>query len=193
MNRLKYLLLPAAICCLFLLSCNHRKERPQSSSSQKKQQEKSRPAGESVPQTEITVLKGKAADQAHAMMDVDYHFSNLWFAGKAHNWPLARFYWGETRSHLRWAVRIIPVRKDKSGKEVKLKNILDSIENSQLKQLSKAIETKDEQAFETAYRQTIQGCYSCHIASDKPYLRPHIPQRPAGSIINFDPNAKWPM
>ena len=38
------------------------------------------------------------------MADVGDHFTNLWFAGKAENWPLADFYLGETKSHLRWAV-----------------------------------------------------------------------------------------
>ena len=35
------------------------------------------------------------------MMDVDYHFANLWFAGQSKNWPLAQFYLNETRAHLR--------------------------------------------------------------------------------------------
>ena len=29
-------------------------------------------------------------DQSHAMKDVAYHFTNLWFAGQKQNWPLAR-------------------------------------------------------------------------------------------------------
>ena len=57
---------------------------------------------------EIEAIKGKLPDQAHAMQDVGYHFSNLWFAGKQKHWELANFYWAETRSHLHWAVRIIP-------------------------------------------------------------------------------------
>jgi hypothetical protein len=31
---------------------------------------------------EIERLKSIAPDQSHAMKDVDYHFTNLWFAGK---------------------------------------------------------------------------------------------------------------
>src|SRR5262245_18114100 len=53
---------------------------------------------------DVERLKQIVPDQAHAMSDVDYHFSNLWFAGKAKNWPLAEFYWKESLSHLRWAV-----------------------------------------------------------------------------------------
>src|SRR6266542_1859369 len=33
--------------------------------------------------------------------------------------------------------------------------------------------------FTRAYRLTLEGCYSCHKASDKPYLRPRIPEQPA--------------
>src|SRR5438477_13058917 len=54
----------------------------------------------------IEQLKGKVPDQSHAMKDVGYHFANLWFAGQKKNWPLAKFYLDETRSHLKWAVRI---------------------------------------------------------------------------------------
>ena len=70
---------------------------------------------------------------------MDYHFTNLWFAANQSNWPLAQFYFNETRSHLRWAVRIIPVRKDNAGKEVKLQDILQSLENAPLKQLEEAV------------------------------------------------------
>ena len=73
-------------------------------------------------------------DQSHAMKDVGYHFSNLWFAGQKQNWPLAKFYLDETRSHLRWAVRIIPVRKTKAG-DLDLKGILDAVDNTLLAQI----------------------------------------------------------
>ena len=76
-------------------------------------------------QRDVETLKGKAPDQAHAMKDVDHHFTNPWFAAGAENWPLAEFYWKETVSHMRWAVRIIPVRKDSAGREIKLKEIFD--------------------------------------------------------------------
>ena len=32
-----------------------------------------------------------------------------------------------------------------------------------------------------------------HKASAKPYLRPMIPTTPPQTIINYDPNAKWPL
>ena len=143
-------------------------------------------------QGEIEKLKGKTPGQAHAMMDVDYHFTNLWFAARSKNWPLADFYWKETQSHMRWAVRIIPVRKDSSGREIKLAEILQSIEQSPLMQVGATIDKQDLVEFETTYRHTLEGCYACHKAADKPYLRPQVPTRVATTIINFDPQADWP-
>jgi hypothetical protein len=143
-------------------------------------------------QAEIERLKQIVPDQAHAMHDVDYHFTNLWFAANQSNWPLAQFYFNETRSHLRWAVRIIPIRKDNAGKEVKLQDILQAMENSPLKQLEESITAKDREKFVAAYEFTLTTCYSCHKAADKPYLRPRIPDHPASAMMNFDPNAAWP-
>src|SRR5258705_8532994 len=75
---------------------------------------------------EVARLKGMVTDQSHVMADVSNHYCNLWFAGQAENWPLAQFYCDETRSHLKWAVRVIPGRKDRDGREVELRAILDA-------------------------------------------------------------------
>jgi hypothetical protein len=141
---------------------------------------------------EVEAIKGKLPDQSHVMQDVSYHFSNLWFAGKHENWDLANFYWSETRSHLHWAVRIIPVRKDNAGLEVKLVEILEGMENGPLKQLGEAIVSHDHSAFEMTYRTTMETCYGCHKAADKPFLRLQIPTQPESPIINFDAKADLP-
>ena len=141
----------------------------------------------------VKALENLIPDQAHIMADVADHFTKLWFAGKSENWPLADFYLGETRSHLNWAVRRIPVRKDNAGHDVKLAEILQAFENGPLKPLKGAIDGQDRLAFESAYKQTLTGCYACHKASDKPYLRPRVPTESASSIINFDPRASWPL
>jgi hypothetical protein len=136
---------------------------------------------------EIEQLKGKLPGQAHAMMDVSYHYGNLWFAAHRGNWPLAQFYFNETRSHLRWAVRIIPVRKDNQGREVKLADILASIENRPLKDLEAAIKSEDREKFVAAYQFTLEGCYACHKAADKPYLTLRISDHPPEAMIDFSP------
>jgi hypothetical protein len=141
---------------------------------------------------EIEAIKGKLPDQAHAMQDVGYHFANLWFAGQQEHWDLANFYWLETRSHLRWAVRIIPLRKDNAGNDVDVQDILIGFENGPLKALQDAITVKDKALFEKRYRSALENCYSCHKTSDKPFIRPQMPSQPDSHLINFNPSADWP-
>ncbi|MGE3243677.1 MAG: hypothetical protein AB7G28_20025 [Pirellulales bacterium] len=141
---------------------------------------------------EIATIQGKLPSQSHTMQDVSYHFANLWFAGQHENWPLAEFYWEETLSHMHWAVRVIPVRKDTKGHDVELAPILEGFENGPFRHLHVAIAAKDKAEFEHQYRTSLEICYGCHKAADKPYLRPQIPERPESPIINFDPNATWP-
>jgi len=137
-------------------------------------------------------LSERLPDQSHAMEDASYHFENLWFAGNKQNWPLASYYLRKTQAYLDLAVRIKPVRKTEAGAEVNLKGIWDAVNNSFLKEVGEAIENKDTAKFKTAYHETLQGCYACHTACEKSYLRVQIPSAPSVTIINFDPNAAGP-
>jgi cytochrome c553 len=141
---------------------------------------------------DVERLKQVMPDQSHAMADVGYHYANLWFAARARNWPLAEFYAGEVRSHLRWAVRIIPVRKDAAGHDVDVKSIYDAIETSSLKDVQDAVKAKDAARFETTYRTMLGSCISCHEASGKPFIRPHVPDAADAPILDFAPAAGAP-
>jgi hypothetical protein len=136
---------------------------------------------------EIAELRGQIPSQSHAMMDVDYQFTNLWFAVRHGNWPLANFYLNETRSHLNWTVRLRPVRKLSNGADLPLAPILKSVEQNGLAHIKAALDAKDRKAFSSAYRQTIEECYQCHQAAEKPFLRPHIPDGPATRIVDMQP------
>ena len=72
-----------------------------------------------------------------------------------------------------------------------MRGILEAVDNTLLSEIQKAIEKQDVKKFGDTYKQAIEG-YSCHKASEKPYLRPQIPEQPETRIINFDPEAKWP-
>jgi len=141
--------------------------------------------------TELEQLRGRLPDQAHVMMDVGYHFTNLWFAAQAQNWPLAKFYLDETRSHLRWAVRVIPVRRTSAG-ELDLRVVLDGLDRTVFTDLQKTIDGQDSRGFPEMYRRSLVGCYACHQAAEKPYLRPRIPEQPEVRILHFDPAATGP-
>src|SRR6266446_7421841 len=101
-------------------------------------------------------ISGMLPDQSHAMADVGYHFANLWFAADKENWPLAKYYLEETRSHLNWAVRLHPVRTTKAGSQVDLKGILQAIDNSFLSEIDSAITNKDASKLKIAYQQTLE-------------------------------------
>src|SRR5258706_15535205 len=111
-------------------------------------------------QADIAHLKEVVPSQSHSMTDVAYQFSCLWFAGKENNWPLAAFFLNEARQHIRWTIRIRPIRKDLQGNDVDLKGIYDSIDNSIIARLQQTIEKKDGAQFATAYKETLVQCYS---------------------------------
>ena len=142
---------------------------------------------------DVARLKANAPSQSHTMSDVGYHWSNLWFAGEKKNWPLAQFYFDETRQHILWTIRLRPVRKGPDGNDVNLVPIFEGIDTSAFKMMADAIAQKDPKTFATAYRTTLEACYGCHKAAGKPYLRPAIPTAPAQTIVNFDPAATWPQ
>jgi len=164
---------------------------PLGSQANAQQKTPAKPSGVGDGQLDARTLSEHLPDQSHVMADVGYHFANLWFAADKQNWPLANYYLSETRSHLKWAVRLHPVRQTKAG-DVDLKGILDAIDNSFLTEVGKALENKDTTSFTNAYRQTLVGCYACHTACEKPFLRPQVPSGPGGTILNFDPAATWP-
>ena len=139
-------------------------------------------------QTDLRSINDRLPDQAHAMADVGYHFANLWFAADKQNWPLANYYLGETRSHLKWAVGIHPVRKTSTGAEVNLNGILDAVDGGLLAEVGRAITNKDIVRFKIAYQQSLLGCYACHTACEKPFLRPQVPSVVGAPIIGFDSN-----
>jgi hypothetical protein len=182
--------LVAGLTLPFVLRCLPERSSPQTHAGT------SNPSGSadlSGLQADVASLKGQIHDQSHAMVDVGYHFTNLWFAAQKKNWALASFYIDETSSHLAWAVRMKPIRKDSLDHDVNLPGILEAVDNSLLAELKKAIQAKDSAKFAVDYRRTLEGCYSCHKASDKPYLRPQVPEGSGAQIINFDPDAAWPQ
>jgi hypothetical protein len=138
---------------------------------------------------DVARLKEMATDQSHVMSDVGYHYSNLWFAGQNENWPLAQFYFDEAHSHMRWAVRVIPIRKDNAGREVDLRAILQALEQTSLKDVDAAIKAKDKTKFTQTYKVQLETCMACHRAASKEYLRLQVPQQPDAHIIDFAPPA----
>jgi hypothetical protein len=134
-------------------------------------------------------LRSLIPSQSHAMMDVAYHFTNLWFAGQHQNWPLAQFYFNEARNHILWAIRLVPVRKT-SGGELHLQEMFDAFDTTLLTDVKNQIAAKNRTQFAVAYRAALNGCNACHMAAEKPYLHIVVPDKPEAHIVDFAPSAE---
>jgi len=141
---------------------------------------------------DVERLNNITPNLSHVMADVSFQYANLWFAGQKKNWPLAKFYYNETRGRIRWMLRINPNAKTPQGEVVDLQGIFDGIDNSTLAGLKAAIDKNDSASFNAAYKLMLESCYACHKSAGRPYLRPMVPTSPPQTILNYDPDAKWP-
>ena len=141
---------------------------------------------------DVAKLKSITPSNSHIMEDVSFHYTNLWFAGQKKNWPLAMFYYNESRNHIKWLITKSPTTKTPEGEVVNLQGIFDGIDTSSLATLKKSIEDKNPEEFNSAYKLMIEACYSCHKSAGRPYLRPMIPTVAPQSIINYNTDASWP-
>jgi len=143
-------------------------------------------------QAEIERLKTLVPSYSHPMQDVAINWASVWFAAQKKNWPLARYFYNEARSHIAWTVRINPnARVD--GEIVDLKSIYDAIDTSSLMDVRTAIDKQNPAQFVAAYKTMLESCYSCHKAAGKPMIRPQVPTSAALSVVNYDPAATWPQ
>jgi hypothetical protein len=140
--------------------------------------------------TDTAFLKSVVPTQSHSMIDVAYHWSNLWFAADKKNWPLARYFFGEARQSMRWTILLRPVRQLPDGKTVDVKGIFTAVDMSAFAAVQLALEDEDHTAFVTSYKSALDACYSCHTASALPYLHPVIPTTPPSTVLSFDPVTK---
>jgi hypothetical protein len=143
---------------------------------------------------EVERLKSIAPTQSHVMSDVAIQYASLWFAAQKGNWPLATYYFNETRVRMQWAVRINPTPRIAGSTEtVDLKGIFDGVDTGALAPLKQAIDKHSGAQFEAAYKVALESCYACHKAIGRPYLRPMVPLTMPQPIINPDPAAQWPQ
>ena len=145
---------------------------------------------------EVAALKQLIPTNSTIMMDVQWHWTNLWFAGKKRNWPLAQYYFNESRGHIQWLVRKNPTIRNNAEqppKDVDLVGIFDGIDTSSLAMVKDAIEKKDGPTFDKNYKLMLESCYACHKAVGRPYIRPQMPTAQVQSIVNMDLTAAWPQ
>jgi hypothetical protein len=151
------------------------------------------PTMESLP-SEVAQIKALLPSNSHIMMDVQFHWTELYFAAQKKNWGIAQFMYNEARGHIQWLIRKSPITRNvEDGKDVDIKGIFDGIDTSSLAAVKTAIEKKNLVEFNSAYKTMTESCYACHKSVGRGYLRPQIPTARAESVLNLDPNATWPQ
>ena len=97
------------------------------------------PTMEQLPQ-EVATLRQLIPTNSTIMMDVQWHWTNLWWAGKRRNWPLAQYYFNEARGHIQQLVRKNPmIRNQVDGTDVELQGVFDGIDTSSLQMVKDAM------------------------------------------------------
>lgn len=135
---------------------------------------------------DVAHLKQISPTQGHTMLDVGYHWTNLWFAVQKGNWPLATYSFNEARQAVRWTVLVRPVRQIPAGGTFDVKKAFDVIDPTAFAAVQLAVEDQDAVLFADAYKKALTACHSCHTQAGLPQLRPVIPTVPATSILSFE-------
>ena len=148
---------------------------PEISAQQRESRRPPLPTMEQLP-AEVAQLRALLPSNSHIMMDVQFHWTNLWWAGKKKNWQLAQYYFNESRGHIQWLIRKSPtIRNQAEGKDVDIAGIFDGIDTSSLAAVKTAIDAKDSAQFASSYKTMLESCYACHKSVGRPYIRPMIP------------------
>lgn len=114
------------------------------------------------------------------MSGIQVHFAKLRFAGTAGNWDLARFELDEIEEGLRTVAALRPAENG-----VDLVGLVDAFEQTQLAELTEAIEASDPGRFDRAYLEAMAMCNSCHERTGRPFLVITAPSAPPV------PNQRW--
>jgi hypothetical protein len=105
---------------------------------------------------------------ARIMPEISIRIWKLYYAGKAHNWPLARF-------QLKEAINLMEVGAFVRPKyEVNMAKFIDEDTGP----VSKAIEAADWDAFDKAFGDMVDKANAYHDEYDKPFIRWRIPDHP---------------
>jgi hypothetical protein len=107
------------------------------------------------------------------MIEYANRYSDIYYAAKAGNWPLAAYQLKEMREIQEVGETTRP------GRAAGLK----AFEQSFLDPLDKTIVSRDFQSFETAFKAGIQGCDGCHAALGFPYIKYELPSSPPSPLV----------
>lgn len=107
-----------------------------------------------------------------AMWEVDYRFSELYWAGQDMNWEYAAHQIHELEETIEKGL------ERRSERAASAQQFM----NSAIPDLEKAIETRDPEIFERRFMVMLNTCNSCHALEDMPFLTVKVPVIRGSSI-----------
>ena len=114
------------------------------------------------------------------MLEIQLHFSKLYFAGEARNWDLATY----ERNQIEEAVEKVAVLRPTEN-NVKLDDIITTFKQTPLAAVKDAIDVKDRNLFRQSYNDSLAMCNACHQATGRPFIAIVTPTNPPVS------NQRW--
>lgn len=111
------------------------------------------------------------------MSGVQVHHAKLWFAGKARNWPLAKFELQEIAETIEAIQRYLPERRETVSLGM-LKPAMDT--------MNLVIQEKRGSQFEAAFRQLTAACNGCHKSVNFSFNIVTEPSTPPFSNQHFE-------
>ena len=112
-------------------------------------------------------------------MTVQPRHIKLLLAGHELNWPLAKYELKELQESFERAVKVWP-----RFRGLPMGGMIDAIAKGPMDELAKAIDAKDEVAFDAGYQKLTEGCNACHQAANVGMVVIKVPN--ASSFPNQD-------
>ena len=128
-------------------------------------------------QAEMKAARETAPGLGEYMTTIQLHAGKLWFAAKAANWNLAQYELDELKETMQAAKAL---NEEKNG--VKISNVLDSVLQSQVADLDKAVKGKNPDEFQKKYDETLGACNGCHTQAGYNFI--HIVRPSAPPVTN---------
>jgi hypothetical protein len=115
-------------------------------------------------------------------MTVQPRHIKLLLAGHELNWPYAKYELHQLQEAFERSVKVWP-----RFKGLPLGGMIDAIAKGPMDELAKAIDGKDEVAFDAAYEKLTEGCNACHQAANVGMVVMKVPSASSFPDQDFRP------
>ena len=137
------------------------------------QQLETRWAGEEL-QEVVANLESQFGGFDQTMMETNYRYNELYWAGQDENWQYAEYHLDKILSSMERGFVRRPAREASAGQFV----------NQAAPRLLQTIQSGDKAAFDEAFTRLASSCNTCHAMEEVPFMQVIIPEV-RNSLIKF--------